>query len=145
MVKAKSIPPPPKPLPLNEPFSAPAWLGQIREDFGKIPNPRNGGQPFSLPDVLMSGLAVFGLKFPSLLQFDEQRNEERVRANLRSLYGVEQAPCDTQLRTVLEEVLMTELRAPFIHLHQHLQSRGVLAAYRYLGGFLVGVTSRARP
>jgi len=33
----------------------------------------------------MSGLAVFGLKFPSLLKFDEQRNEERIRANLKSL------------------------------------------------------------
>jgi len=78
----------------------------------------------------MSGLAVFGLKFPSLLKFDEQRNEERVRANLRSLYGVEQAPCDTQLRSVLDEVSPTELRAPFIHLHQQLQARGVWEAYR---------------
>ena len=51
-----------KPLPLNEPFSAPALLSQIREDFGKIADPRNGGQQFSLQDVLMSGLAVFGLK-----------------------------------------------------------------------------------
>ncbi len=87
----------------------------------------------------MSGLAVFGLKFPSLLKFDEQRNEKRVRANLASLYGVPQAPCDTQLRTVLDEVSPTELRAPFIHLHQRLQSQGVLEEYRYLGGFLVNL------
>ena len=139
MVKVKSIPQPTKPLQLNEHFSAPALLGQIREDFGKIPDHRNGGQRFSLQDVLMSGLAVFGLKFPSLLKFDEQRNEERVQANLRSLYGVEQAPCDTQLRTVLDEVSPTELRAPFIHLHQQLQRRGVLEGYRYLGGFLVNL------
>ena len=139
MVKVKSIPQPTKPLQLNEHFSAPALLGQIREDFGKIPDHRNGGQQFSLQDVLMSGLAVFGLKFPSLLKFDEQRNEKRVRANLASLYGVPQAPCDTQLRTVLDEVSPTELRAPFIHLHQRLQSQGVLEEYRYLGGFLVNL------
>ena len=30
----------------------------------------------------MSGLAVFGLKYPSLLKFDEQRNELTIRANL---------------------------------------------------------------
>ena len=139
MAKAKPIAQRTKPLQLNEHFSAPALLGQIREDFGKIPDHRNGGQRFSLQDVLMSGLAVFGLKFPSLLKFDEQRNEERVQANLRSLYGVEQAPCDTQLRTVLDEVSLTELRAPFIHIHQQLQSRGVLEEYRYLGGFLVNL------
>ena len=139
MVKANSIPQPTKPLQLNQHFSAPVLLGQIRVDFGKIPDPRNGGQPFSLPDVLMSGLAVFGLKYPSLLKFDEQRHEERVRANLKSLYGVLQAPCDTQWRTVLDGVSPAEWRVPFIHLHQHLQSQGVLEEYRYLGGFLVNL------
>ena len=73
MVKANLIPQSTKPLQLNQHFSAPALLGQIREDFGKIPDHRNGGQQFSLQDVLMSGLAVFGLKYPSLLKFDEQR------------------------------------------------------------------------
>lgn len=130
MVKAKSMPQPTKPLQLNEHFSAPALLGQIREDFGKIPDPGNGGQQFSLPDVLMSGLAVFGLKYLSLLKFAEQRNEERVRANLKSLYGVEQARCDTQLRTVLDEVSPTELRPPFIPIHQPLKSQGIWEAYR---------------
>ena len=83
----------------------------------------------------MSGLAVFGLKYPSLLKFDEQRHKKRIRANLRSLYGVAQAPCDTQLRTVLDGVSPTELRAPFIHLHQQLKAQGVLDKYGYLGGF----------
>jgi hypothetical protein len=137
MVKANLIPQPTKPLQLNEHFSAPALLGQLREDFGKIPDPRNGGQQFSLPDVLMSGVAVFGLKYPSLVKCAEQRHEERVRANLKSLYGVAQAPCDTQLRTVLDGVSPVELRAPFIPIHQHLQVQGVLKEYRYLGGFLV--------
>ena len=124
MVKANPIPQPTKPLQLNQHFSAPALLGQIRADFGKIPDPRHGGQPFSLPDVLMSGVAVFGLKYSSLLKFDEPRHEERVRANLNSLYGVPQAPCDSQLRTVLDGVSPAELRAPFIHIHQQLQSQG---------------------
>jgi hypothetical protein len=137
MVKANLISQPTKPLQLNEHCSAPALLGQIREDFGKIPDHRHGGQQFSLQDVLMSGLAVFGLKYPSLLKFAEQRHEERVRANLKSRYGVPQAPCDTQMRTVLDGVSPAELRAPFIHIHQQLQSQGVLEEYRYLGGFLV--------
>ncbi|HJW29939.1 MAG TPA: hypothetical protein VJ508_11945 [Saprospiraceae bacterium] len=44
MAKAKPIPQPMKPLQLNKPFSAPALLGQIREDFGKMPDHRHGGQ-----------------------------------------------------------------------------------------------------
>ena len=137
MVTVNQTPPPTKPLRLNKYFSAPALLGQIRKDFEKVPDPRRSGQQFSLQDVLMSGLALFGVKYPSLLKFDENRNEERVRANLRNLYGVIQAPCDTQLRTVLDEVSPDELRLPFISIHQRLQSQKALEDYRYLGGFLV--------
>ncbi|HFE36968.1 MAG TPA: hypothetical protein ENK06_00940 [Gammaproteobacteria bacterium] len=52
----------------------------------------------------MPGLAIFGLKYPSLLQFDKNRNEERIKANLQTLYRVEQAPSDTYLRERLDEV-----------------------------------------
>ena len=124
---------------LNKYVSAPALLNQVRRSFEKIPDPRRYGQQFSLPDVLMSGLAIFGLKYPSLLKFDEQRNEERIRANLKSLYGVEQAPCDTQLRSVLDRVNPAELRAPFIQIHQKLYHPKFLEGFRYLDGFLVSV------
>jgi hypothetical protein len=113
---------PPSLTTLNKHVSAPALLDRVRRSFERIPDPRRYGQQFSLPDVLMSGLAIFGLKYPSLLKFDEQRHEERIRANLKSLYQVEQAPCDTQLRAVLDRVDPTELRAPFIQIHQGVAS-----------------------
>lgn len=57
-----------------------------------------GNKPtISLVDCLMSGLAIFSLKFPSLLQFDKAKEEETIKHNLKSLYGVKKAPCDTQL------------------------------------------------
>ncbi len=85
----------------------------------------------------MSGLAVFSLKFPSLLKFDEQRSEARIRANLKSLYGVEKAPCDTQLRERLDRVNPAELRVPFIQINQRLYDQGLLEGFLYLGRFLV--------
>ncbi len=111
---------------LNKDLSAPALLGQVRQVFEQIADPRRYGQQFSLPDVLMSGLAVFGLKYPSLLKFDEHRSEVRIRANLKSLYGVEQTPCDTPLRTVLDRVNPAELRTPFIRIHQQLYQQKFL-------------------
>ena len=43
----------------------------------------------------MSGVAVFGLKFPSLLEFDEGKKELELKHNLRKLYHLKQAPSDT--------------------------------------------------
>lgn len=123
----------------NQAVSAPVLLSQARRAFEKIPDPRRYGQQFSLPDVLMSGLAVFGLKYPSLLKFDEQRHAARIRANLNALYGVEHAPCDTQLRSVLDRVDPVDVRAPFVHIHQQLYRQGRLESFHYLGGFLVSV------
>jgi hypothetical protein len=36
----------------------------------------------------MSGVAMFGLKFPSLLKFDEAKEELELKHNLRTLYQV---------------------------------------------------------
>jgi hypothetical protein len=57
----------------------------------------------------MSGLAIFHLKYPSLLQFEEERlSEEQIRSNLKTLYGLDQVPCDTQLRERLDQNNLTQ-------------------------------------
>jgi hypothetical protein len=111
---------------LRKHLSAPGLLGRIRRAFDKIPDHRRGACRFSLSDALMSGLAVFGLKYPSLLNFDEGRNEAVIRHNLHTLYGVEQAPCDTQLRTILDPVDPQRLRGAFRAVHQQLRRDKVL-------------------
>lgn len=133
----KKLPFGPLPSSLNSYVSAPALLNQARHAFEQVPDPRRYNQQFSLPDILMSGLAVFSLKYPSLLKFDEQRHQERVRANLKSLYGIEKAPCDTQLRTVLDRVEPAQIRRPFIEINQQLYDHGFLEGFRYFGGFLI--------
>ena len=54
-------------------LSAKGMLQKVRSLFQEIPDPprdaRGLKSDISLADCLMSGLAIFGLKFPSLLQF----------------------------------------------------------------------------
>jgi len=83
----------------------------------------------------MSGLAVFSLKYPSLLQFDRQRGNPAVAHNLRTLYGVAQAPCDTQLRQILDAVAPHTLRPAFKAIFASAQRGKVLDSYAYLDGY----------
>jgi hypothetical protein len=138
-VKMKKLPVKPLPKVMHNHMSAPAPLNQVRKDFEKVGDSRRYGQRFSLTDVLMSGLAVFSLKFPSLLKFDEKRKEARIRANLQSLFGVKRAPGDTQLRAVCDQVNPAEIRAPFIHINRRLYDHRLLENFRYLDGFLVSI------
>ena len=86
----------------------------------------------------MSGLAVFGLKYPSLLQFDrDARTDELVRENLRRLYGIERAPCDTALRERLDEVGPRQLRSVFKRVFTLLQRGKGLEGFTCLDGHVV--------
>jgi hypothetical protein len=107
----------PKPT-LRKHLSAPGLLKTIRHQFSQIPDPRPRAN-ISLSDCLMSGLAIFGLKYPSLLQFDQDK--ETIKSNLRTLYGNKHIPSDTYLRERLDEVDPTLLRKAFTQVFAELQ------------------------
>jgi hypothetical protein len=126
-------------LKLRKSLSAPALLQSVRTCFKQVPEYRKQASAFCLPDALMSGLAVFALKDASLLAFDQQREEKTRRHNLLTLYGIKKAPCDTQIRTILDGVNPHDLRPSFLAVHQELQKQGILDDYRFMGKYLVSL------
>ena len=104
-------------------LSAAGLLKTLRGCFERIEDPvaRRGGP--TLADCLMSALAMFGMKYPSLLQFDrDARSDDTVRANLHNLYGVKQAPSDTWMRACLDEVNPRDLRDGYRQVALHKKS-----------------------
>ena len=89
-------------------------LAAVRKAFGVIPDHRQiEKNKITLVDALMSAVALFSLKFPSLLKFDEKRTEKQIRYNLQHLYGVLSAPCDTQMREILDPVAPEALHGAY--------------------------------
>jgi len=82
----------------------------------------------------MSGIAVFGLKCASLLQFDQHRQDPIIAHNLQTLYGVKQIPCDTQMREIIDGVQTRYLRPAFKVVFSQLQRGKGLEAYAYVNG-----------
>jgi hypothetical protein len=116
-------------------LSAPSLLQCVRKEFSRIPEHRGGGEVYTIPDTLMSALAMFGLKYSSLLRFDEQKNEPAVRYNLETLYGVGLAPSDTQMRSIVDGVSPVHLESAFTALHRVAERQNVFKEYEYLGGY----------
>lgn len=84
-------------------------------------------------DCLMSGLAIFTFKYPSLLQFDALRTaEEQRRKNLKQLFGLNTLPCDTQMRTRLDEIPWQVCRLAFTRLFTLLQRGSVFEHFQFL-------------
>src|SRR3954452_10599581 len=111
-------------------------LDTIRERFDTIADGRSKDHTISLSDALMSGFAVFALKESSLLAFQERLKD----SNLRTIYGLEHVPCDTQLRTILDPTDPECLRPCFTDVFRQLQRGKVLEPFVfYQGCYLLSV------
>jgi len=114
-------------------LSAEGLLKTVQNCFQQEKIPEISRSEYSWNDCLMSGLALFGLKFPSLLQFEKLKGTAPIiKRNLRSLYGVKNAPSDTCLRERLDELEAKQLRKPFKKIFANLQRGKALEKYRYL-------------
>ncbi len=100
-------------------LNADSLLSLVRKDFQKIPDRRADNVKILLDDALMSALAMFQLKDPSLLAFDKRRKKEP--ENLHTVFGIETIPCDSQMRTILDPLALSSLRAPFCTVFRQVQ------------------------
>lgn len=83
-------------------------------------------------DCLMSALAMFSLKAPSLLAFDKQKQDKIVSHNLCSLYNIKNVPCDTYMREVLDEIDPQNIRETFLSIFYKAQRNKLLENYIFL-------------
>ena len=111
-------------------LSADALNRSVRNSFAQVVEPGHASPEIPMVDCLMSGYAMFSIKDPSLLAFDRRRIEED--HNLKSIYGIGEIPCDTQMRTRLDPVAPDSLRPPFSEIFRRAQRGKLLEEMVYM-------------
>ncbi len=114
-------------------LSIPGLLKVARQCFDQIPDNKEKCR-IPLSDHFMSGLALFGLKYPSLLQLNHDIQSEIIQSNLKSLYGVEKVPSDTYFRERLDEIEPQLLRPLYKQLLSKLQRGKGLEEFSFMQG-----------
>jgi hypothetical protein len=76
-------------------------------------------------DTLMAALAMFSLKDPSLLAFQERANEPAVK----KLIGIDAIPSDTSMREILDGIETSHLNEAFADIFHELQHGNVLREF----------------
>src|SRR5215469_15552958 len=109
---------------------ADALFNLLHGSFANIADDSVDEVEIPLSDALMSAFAMFSLKARSLLAFDKQRAE----GNLKTIYGIERAPCDTRMRERLDPVAPESLRPSFTLIFRHLQRGKALEPMVFLNG-----------
>jgi hypothetical protein len=118
-------------------LSADGMINSLKNCFGEIPEYRKNlkNVDISIQDAALSGLAMFLLKYPSVLSFVKDAKGETVEAaNLRSMFQIKNVASDTQMRTILDGVHTSDFRKPFLKLFSDAQRGGVLKNFEFIDG-----------
>jgi len=117
---------------IRKQLSADSLFRLVRQKFGKIKEHRLMNVDIPLNDALMSAFALFSLKDSSLLAFDKRRAKPE---NLRKIFGIQNIPSDTQMRTIADDVDPDNLRPLFKSVFQRLQRGKVLEKMTFMGKY----------
>jgi len=109
----------------------------VKDRFGDVPDGRRQTSvQYSMADTLTAGFAMFSLKEPSLLSFEERADEEAIDR----LFGIDQVPSDSQMREILDGIDVEPLGEAFADLFHELQRGGVLKKWEFdQGHYLLSI------
>jgi len=106
-------------------------IRQVRLRAKQLPDTRDKSDcQYSMADAVMSAIALFALKDPSLLFFQERRNDE----NIKNLFRVLDVPSDTQMRAILDPLEPDLLRPMFNDVFRQLGRGKALEPYTFHEG-----------
>ncbi|MBK8656498.1 MAG: hypothetical protein IPN20_21880 [Haliscomenobacter sp.] len=104
--------------------------------FEPLPDVRAKNSSVRLRDYLVGAMALFALKYPSLLALDQSRTRDEER-NLKKLFGLNRIPSDTSMREVLDEVAPQSLHGLFDQVNGQVAEQGHRKGYQVLDGHLL--------
>jgi hypothetical protein len=96
-----------------------------------LPDARTGRNwQYAIADAALAAFAVFYVQAPSFLAYRRDRQRAKGRRNAQSLFGLERAPSDPQIRNLLDPIAPSHLGPPFWTIFGSLRLGGYLKGYQ---------------
>ena len=112
-------------------LNADSLIASLKARFDTVPDRRQQAScSYSMTDTLTAAFAMFSLKEPSLLSFEERGDEEAID----QLFGIQRIPSDSQMREILDGIEIEPLNQAFADLFHELQRGGVLKKWEFDDG-----------
>lgn len=107
-------------------LSADALISLLRKRFEAVPDGRRLSlTTYSMADALAGAFAMFSLKQPSLLMFQNQKDQPAIK----KLYQLDQVPSDSTMREILDGAEIDHLNEAFADIFYELQRGGILKQF----------------
>jgi hypothetical protein len=98
----------------------------------KGPNTR-----YRIQDGALGAFGIFFTQSPSFLDYQRTLQQNRGQNNAHTLLGVEQIPCDNQIRKLLDPIAPNALDPVFVEVFERLEQHRMLVPFRTLGDQLL--------
>lgn len=120
----------------NGVLSYDSFHGICYDHFVGIKDHRSSNSSIKLSDAFMSALAMFQLKYPSMLSLDKGRTKQENK-NLKQVFKIGTIPSDTTMREILDQVCPSKVQKLFGKLLGEVEKSGKLEHYKVLGDYLL--------
>ena len=111
-------------------------LEMLTAELNELPDGRkpSNNTKYTVKEALLSAFPVFFLQSPSFLDHQRLMKSNKGRDNASSLFGIEEIPCDNQIRNLLDRVPASKIKGVFDSIYQYLEQTGSLKTYNCLSG-----------
>src|SRR5215471_1641513 len=111
----------------------------LRQGIALLPDQRkpSPNTRYTIQDAVFSAFGVFFTQSPSFLEYQRRLQHTKGHNNAQTLFGVEQIPCDNQIRTLLVPLAPSHLDPVFVEIFTGLEQHHLLDSFRVLGDQLL--------
>ena len=92
---------------------------------------------YTIQDAVLGAFGIFFTQSPSFLEYQRRLQHTKGHNNAQTLFGVEQIPCDNQVRTLLDPLAPSYLDPVFVEISKGLEQHHMLDHFRVLGDQLL--------
>jgi len=108
------------------------WLAQLPDHRQQGPN-----TSYAITDAALGAFGIFFTQSPSFLEYQRHLQQAQGQNNAYTLFGVEQLPCNNQVRNLLDPLLPSQLDGVYLEVFERLAHQGSLANWRVLSDQLL--------
>ena len=116
-----------------------ALKGILHRRIDQLPDHRKPGPNtrYSIKDAALGAFGIFYTQSPSFLEYQHYLQQAKGQNNACTLFGVEQIPCNNQVRNLLDPCLPSPLNGVYLEVFEGLDQHGLLADFRVLSDQLL--------
>ena len=108
-------------------------IGFLYQELKELPDNRKGdNKKYTVNNAVKAAFSVLFTQSPSFLQHQRLMKPKKGKDNAQSLFGLEEIPCDNQIRNLLDPIPARTVFGAFKSTYKWLETNRVIEQFKYL-------------